>query len=241
MFVDDAFEKIFDTLGSTLKQFLQKNVRNIDEFAKDAMENMSKKATTIEEVLEFKKKFAEQTKKKFEYEKLCVECEEMNNLLLQLTGQSMNLSVLNNRWDNYEKMLSDFSGMLEEQKNEIKVNQNKKIKQLLNQVDKFNSKFKDAIPPDNYMPDKNTNINELMNGIKKVYEDWDKFDQEFSGIIEEMNNFELQIESDINPYKNMKKEVEKTREKWNLLFEFNDNLDNLSKEEWIGIRHKALV
>ena len=239
MFVDDAFEKIFDTLGVTLKQFLQKNVRNIDEFAKDAMENMSKKATTIEEVLEFKKKFAEQTKKKFEYEKLCVECEEMNKLLLQLTGQSMNLSVLNNRWDNYEKMLSDFSGMLEEQKNEIKVNQNKKIKQLLNQVDKFNSKFKDAIPPDNYMPDKNTNINELMNGIKKVYEDWDKFDQEFSGIIEEMNNFELQIESDINPYKNMKKEVEKTREKWNLLFEFNDNLDNLSKEEWIGIRHKA--
>ena len=52
-----------------------------------------------------------------------------------------------------------------------------------------------------------------------------------------MNNFELQ--SDIIPYKNMKKEVEKTREKWNLLFEFNDNLDNLSKEEWIGIRHKA--
>ena len=99
--------------------------------------------------------------------------------------------------DNYEKMLSDFSRMLEEQKNEIKVNQNKKIKQLLNQVDKFNSKFKDAIPPDNYMPDKNTNINELMNGIKKVYDDWDKFDQEFSGIIEEMNNFELQIESDI--------------------------------------------
>ena len=35
MFVDDAFEKIFDTLGVTLKQFLQKNVRNIDEFAKE--------------------------------------------------------------------------------------------------------------------------------------------------------------------------------------------------------------
>ncbi len=53
------------------------------------MENMSKKANTIEEILNFKKKF--------EYEKLCVECEDMNKLLLQLTGQSMNLSVLNNR------------------------------------------------------------------------------------------------------------------------------------------------
>ena len=239
MFVDDAFEKIFDTLGTTLKEHLKNTVKNIDEFAKDAMENMKKKANTIEEVLEFKKKFAEQAKKKFEYEKKCEECGYMNKLLLQLTGQSMNLSVLNNRWDNYNSMLKDFSKELEEQKKEIKNKQNKKIKQLLGNLDKYDSKFKATIPADNYMPDKDTDINEMMRGIKKVYDDWDKYDKEMSDIIEEMNNFDLNIDSDITPYKNMKKEVEKTREKWNLIFDFNNDLEKLSNEEWIGIRHKA--
>ena len=56
-FTDDAFEKIFDSLSSTLKQYLQRTSRIVDDFIKDSMEKMFKKVNNFQEVLERKKKF----------------------------------------------------------------------------------------------------------------------------------------------------------------------------------------
>ena len=239
IFVSDAFEKIFDTLGSTLKEHLAKTMRNVDEFVKDSMEKMNKKANNLQEILEFKKNFVELSKKKFEFKKSCDECEKMNNLLIQLTGQSVNLSNLTNRWNNFDVMLGGFSDMLEEQKQQLKVEQNKKINSIVDNLDKFHSKFTAVIPPDNYMPDKDTDIKQMAKDIKNVYNEWDAIDKEVSDIIQEMNNFEIPVENDLSKFNNIKNEVTKNKQKWGVLFEFNDEIDNMSNEEWLGIRHKA--
>ena len=52
-----------------------------------------------------------------------------------------------------------------------------------------------------------------------------------------MKNFELPVERDLTQYYNIKKTVEDNKTKWNLLFDFNENIENLSKEEWLGIRN----
>jgi dynein heavy chain 2 len=163
----------------------------------------------------------------------------MNHLLIQLTGQSVNLSNLNNRWNNFDVMLGGFSDMLEEQKQQLKIEQNKKIKNIINNLDKFHSKFTAVIPADNYMPDKNTDIKQMAKDIKNVYNEWDEIDKEISDIIEEMNNFEIPVENDLTKFNNIKNEVNKNKQKWGVLFEFNDEIDNMSNEEWLGIRHKA--
>ena len=58
-------------------------------------------------------------------------------------------------------------------------------------------------------------------------------------ILEDMKNFDLELETDISKYKNIKNEVDQTKQKWQLLFDFNAQLENMSKEEWLGIRFKA--
>ena len=239
LFIDDTFEKIFDALGSSLRDHLLKTMKGIDLFVKDSMEKMTHKATSPQEIMEFKTNFGELTKKKFEYQKQCKECEKMNKLLILLTGQSLNLSSLEKRWNNFDVMLNGFSDMLKEQKKIIKVEQNKKIKQLLDSLDKFYSTWKATILPDNYMPDKNTDMAKISDSIKKVCDQWDNIEQQMTTILEDMKNFDLELETDISKYKNIKNEVDQTKQKWQLLFDFNAQLENMSKEEWLGIRFKA--
>ena len=238
-FTDDAFEKIFDSLSSTLKQYLQRTSRIVDDFIKDSMEKMFKKANNFQEVLERKKNFIELSKKRFEYKKKCKECEDMNYLLIELSGQSMNLSGLNNRWQNFDNEMNKFSDTLEEQKQNIKKEQDTKLTELTTQLDKFYSKFTASIPPDNFMPDKDTDISSIAKEVKDVYNSWDNLDKNFTDTIEEMKNFELEIGVDLSKYKEIKEKVDKNKEKWNLLFDFNEGLENLNKEEWLGIRHKS--
>ena len=238
-FADDAFEKIFDALGSTLKQYLQRTYRFVDDFVKDSMEKMSKKATNLQEVLAFKKNFIELSKKRFDFKKKSAECENMNDLLLELTGQRMNLGGLHKRWTNFDNMMNSFSDTLEEQKKNIKEEQDKKLSGLLVDLDKFYSKFTASIPGDNYMPDKNTDISVVAQDVKNIYSEWDNMDKNFSDAIEEMKNFELTIDVDLTQYDSIKKTVEENKAKWNLLFDFNEKLENLAKEEWLGIRHKS--
>ena len=47
--------KIFDSLSSTLKQYLQRTSRIVDDFVKDSMEKMFEKANDFQEVLGGKK------------------------------------------------------------------------------------------------------------------------------------------------------------------------------------------
>ena len=239
MFIDDTFEKVFDVLGSTLKDHLLQTMKYIDEFVKDSMEKMSQKASSLQEILVFKKNFAELTKKKFEYKKQCTECYKMNKMLIQLTGQNINLSSLETRWNNFDAMLNSFSDMLEEQKQSIKVEQNKKIKELLKELEKFYSKWTATILPDNYMPDKNTDINQIANSIKVVYNEWDGYDNQMQSILEEMKNFDLELSNDISLYTKIKGEVDTNKQKWQLLFDFNAQLESMSNEDWLGIRLKA--
>ena len=113
----------------------------------------------------------------------------MNRLLIELSGQSMNLSGLNNRWQNFDNEMNKFSDTLEEQKKNIKKEQDAKLGELLGNLDKFYSKFTASIPPDNFMPDKNTDIGAMAKEVKDVYNNWESLDKKFTDIIEEMKNF----------------------------------------------------
>jgi len=79
----------------------------------------------------------------------------------------------------------------------------------------------------------------MAKDIKNVYNEWDEIDKEMTNILEEMKNFKIKVENDMTPYNNFKNEVVKNKQKWGVLFKFNEEIENMSKEEWLGIRHKA--
>jgi dynein heavy chain 2 len=237
-FMADTFEKVFDTLGSTLKGRLNTSIKIVDEFIKEAMEIMSRKATTASDLHVFKTHYRELTKKKFENKKTCDNIETMNKLLLQLTGQAMNLSGLDTRWENFDVMMNSYSQLIEEQREGIKNDLSKKMIDMNTKLEKFHSKWTAIRLPDNYIPDGDTDINEIVSNTKAIYNEWSGHEKELNEIIEECKNFEIELPS-LEYFQNVRKEITQDKGKWELMFTFTKDLESMYNEEWLSIRHKA--
>jgi dynein heavy chain 2, cytosolic len=238
-FIEDLFEKIFEILSTTLKEKLKFKINQIDEFIKYGMNLMSEKPQTMQEILVFKSNYLELTRKKFEFKKICDECENMNKLLVMMSGQSLNtVTSLESRWYNFDSMMGSFSEMIEEQKQSIKKELNNKMGNFNLQLEKFYSKWEATRIPDNFMPDKDTNISEIANSIKSIHSEWNQHEKEIQAVIDECTNFELEL-PDLSIFNKIKLEINSNKSKWDLFFQFNKDLENLESEEWLSIRHKA--
>jgi len=237
-YFESSFELIFDKLSESLKEKLNFNVKQIDEFVKEAFTTMNKKAKTMQEVLEFKQDFTTISRKKVKYLKLCEQTEEMNKLVYKLTGGSLNLSSLSSRWQNFDNMIGSYSNMLEEQKEEIKKEMFSKMDSLNDRLDKFFSKFQANRVDSNYMPDKDTDLNEIANSIKQNYTEFSAIEKDIQAIVDDCKNFDLELPN-LEAYNRIKEELSGDRQKWTTFFDFNDEFLKLQKEEWMGIRHKA--
>ena len=58
-------------------------------------------------------------------------------------------------------------------------------------------------------------------------------------VIEECKNFDIEIPL-IKDFNLIKTEIKENKEKWVTYFDFRTELEKFSKEEWLGIRNKAL-
>ena len=237
-FCENTFEDIFEILGSSLKDRIKIKINSVDEFVKQGMERMNQKSQSMSEIIIFKQNYIELTRKKFDYKKQCEEIEEMNRLMTLISGQSLNLQAMESRWLNFDAMMNSYSHMIEEQKENIKRELEKKIKSSVDSLEKFYSKWQAVKVPDNLIPDKNTNMNEIARNIKAIYDEWNKLEEFINGIFEECKNFEIEIPQ-IKNYEEIKSEIYSNKSKWELLSEFNENLSLLENEEWLSIRHKA--
>lgn len=237
-YFENTFDFIFEKMGESLKDKLNFNVKQIDEFVKDAFTNMNKKASSMQEVLEFKQNFGNISRKKIKYLELCQQTDEMNKLVFKLTGGSLNLTTLSSKWKDFETMIGSYSSMLEEQKDEIKNEMFSKMSGLNDRLEKFYSKFQSNRLDSNYMPDKDTDLKELANGIKNNYLEFSEIEKEIQIIINDCKNFDLEL-PDLSSYDRIKDDLNYDKQKWTTFFDFNEEFLKMQKEEWLGIRHKA--
>lgn len=238
-YIENLFEKIFEILSTSLKEKLKFKINQIDEFIKYGMNLMSEKPQTMQEILIFKSNYLELTRKKFEFKRLCDECENMNKLLVLMSGQSLNIvTSLESRWCNFDSMMGNFSEMIEEQKQSIKKDLNSKMNNFNLQIEKFYSKWEATRIPDNFIPDKDTNISEIASSIKTIHSEWNQHEKEIQAVIDECTNFELEL-PDLSIFNKIKLEINSNKSKWDLFFQFNKDLETLENEDWLSIRHKA--
>jgi len=244
-FMDEVFDKIFDLLAYTLKEKLASSMKVVDEFVKDAIDKMEKKSTNMQEILIFKKNFMELSKKKFEIKKICEEGEKMNELLTKISGQTFNVNLqisnLESKMESLDNIMNSFSDMIEEQKQNVKIELNSKIKNINVDLEKFYSKWTAIKIPDNYTfisENDNLEFEETAKSIQNIYEEWANYEKEILNMMEECKNFEIEI-PEIKNFEKIKGEIDQNKSKWSLLFSFNIELENIYKEDWLSIRFKA--
>ena len=237
-YFDNFFENVLDSLTVSLKDKINSSVKQIDDFIKQAFTYMTKKPSSLQEILEFKQSFVNITRNKAKFMKQCDEVDEMNKLVFQATGISIDLSGLSSRWNNFDTMIGNYNNMLEEQKQEIKKEMHNKMKTLNDQLEKFMSKFQAYRVDSNYVPDKDSDLTDIANGIKSSYDEFSSIENNIQLIIDDCINFDLE-QPDLTQYQKIKDELTIDKTKWSTFFDFNNEYLKLSNEDWLGIRYKA--
>jgi dynein heavy chain 2 len=213
-------------------------VKEIDDFVREAIERMNVRPTKLQDILVFNQNFIEINMKKREMQEQTKKAENLNRLIRSITGQGVNLSGLESRWQNFDSIINSFSDMMQEQREMIKKELNNKVSDINQELEKFYSKWTAIKPADNLLLEENSDIKEIAEEIKKVFADWDIQERTVNLTIEECKNFEIEIPV-INSFDKIKEEIVDNKQKWRIYFDYVSEQEKFAKEEWLGIRNKA--
>ena len=87
--------------------------------------------------------------KKREMQEQTKNAENLNRLIRSMTGNGINLSGLESRWQNFDSIINSFSDLMEEQRELIKKELNNRVNEINHDLEKFYSKWTAIKPSDN--------------------------------------------------------------------------------------------
>ena len=105
-------------------------IKEVDDFVRDAIETMNVRPTKLQDILVFNQNFVEINMKKREMQEQTKNAENLNRLIRSMTGNGINLSGLESRWQNFDSIINSFSDMMEEQRELIKKELNNRVNEM---------------------------------------------------------------------------------------------------------------
>ena len=114
--IDDQIQRLFDTLLLSLRRSISTNTQAIETFLSSAIEELSTRPQTVDEIGRANQAHAQLTAQKPQIQPLFDKADSKNKLLrLVAGGGSEQLAQLRSRWDKFELMLESHTLMVSEQ------------------------------------------------------------------------------------------------------------------------------
>jgi dynein heavy chain 2 len=114
--IDDHIQRLFDALLASLRRGITNDFNTIETFLTQAMETLSARPQSVQEIGEANAKHAEFLKQKKEIVPLFDSAESKNKLLRSVAGAGVDqLNTLQGRWDKFELMMESHQLMVKEQ------------------------------------------------------------------------------------------------------------------------------
>ncbi|KAG2456324.1 DYHC2 protein, partial [Polypterus senegalus] len=240
--IDDLFQRLFDALLVSLKKSIQANMQDIDTFVTQAMEELSSRPQTVDEIGLANSKHAELQVKKPEILPLFQEAEDKNRLLRSVAGGGLEtISTLKAKWDKLELMMESHQLMIKEQIEVMKANVESRIKVYEQELEKFKARWDQLKPNDDVIDtgDEET-LQKCIETIKEKRVMFDELESTRKKLIEDCHHFELE-EPDFSLADEIGKDIQDLSVMWSFYEEFQNGFSEKTKEDWITFRSKYYI
>ncbi|XP_051782842.1 cytoplasmic dynein 2 heavy chain 1 isoform X2 [Erpetoichthys calabaricus] len=240
--IDDLFQRLFDALLVSLKKSIQANMQDIDTFVSQAMEELSSRPQTVDEIGLANSKHAELQIKKPEILPLFQEAEDKNRLLRSVAGGGLEtISTLKAKWDKLELMMESHQLMIKEQIEVMKANVESRIKVYEQELEKFKARWDQLKPNDDVIEtgDEET-LQKCIETIKEKRVIFDELESTRKKLIEDCHHFDLE-EPDFSLADEIGKDIQDLSVMWSFYEEFQNGFTEKTKEDWITFRSKYYI
>ncbi|KAL3878520.1 hypothetical protein ACJMK2_030860 [Sinanodonta woodiana] len=237
--IDDHIQRLFDALMNSLRKAILKEVTEIDGFLNTAMETLSKRPQTVEEIGEANTKHSEFAKIKKEIQPLFEKADAKNKLLRSVAGGGVDtLNQLQGRWDKFELMMESHQLMVKEQVEVMKSNVESRIKSFRQELEKFAARWHQLKPGDESLEGDKEKTDKAVQIIKDKRLEFNELEEVRKTLIKDSEHFGMVVPA-FDIADEMKQDLANYEAMWFLMEEFNTGLKELAKEDWISFRSKT--
>ncbi|XP_065136472.1 cytoplasmic dynein 2 heavy chain 1 [Paramisgurnus dabryanus] len=238
--VDDLIQGLFDALLSFLRRSIQGHIQVIDSFLSGAMEILSSRPESIDEIGEANAKHGHLQTQKPEILPQFQQAEEKNKLLRSVAGGGLDsISALRAKWDKFELMMESHQLMIKEQVEVMKGNVESQVQVYLQDLQKFRARWDQLKPSYDIIEsgDPET-LQTCAQNIRDRRAEFDELEKTRIKLMEDCEHFSL-ISPDVSLAIDTLRNLEECSVMWELYEEFQKGLSENAEQDWISFRSKT--
>ena len=241
-FLEDLLQRVADSLLVTLRRSVLQDFKEVDTFLENAMDRLSTRPHTVDEIGNAKKGWKEIDTNKDGMIKLSKACVEKKKILLQyapgtavdvseVTQRMTNLDGEGGRWDDFDIALEAFNDMIEEQKEALKGQLEDDTITLNQQIDKFGNRWKQLKPTEV----KSWEYDEVERIFVQL-DDWKKQFAELEGqatsLTDNMVTFGM-AKPRFEGLEGLVEDLADTNRSWDMLKVYYEELNVMAEQDWL--------
>mmetsp|Transcript_43857 Transcript_43857/g.42379 ORF Transcript_43857/g.42379 Transcript_43857/m.42379 type:complete len:233 (+) Transcript_43857:268-966(+) len=157
-------------------------------------------------------------------------------MIKQIAGQGMRLGDLESMWREFDARLSAFNDKIEDQKTRLRQEIDSRAKELNQDLEKMFEKWQEKKPKERNQLTKEEAI-ETSEMMKELRTQWVSLQERITKINRDCEHFKKEKPT-FTYYDKLKDELVEQEEAWRLFDEFNTELAEFGKQDWITYRKK---
>uniref|UniRef100_A0A8B9KYF0 Cytoplasmic dynein 2 heavy chain 1 n=1 Tax=Astyanax mexicanus TaxID=7994 RepID=A0A8B9KYF0_ASTMX len=238
--IDDLIQKLFDTLLATLRKSIQGHIQAIDSFVTGAMETLSTRPESIDEIGDANAKHSQLQAKKPEVVPQFQQAEEKNRLLRSVAGGGVDsISSLRAKWDKFELMMESHQLMIKEQVEVMKESVLTRVQVYLQNLQKFHLRWEQLRPSGDVIESgDHAALQRSLESVQEKKEEFNELEETRKKLLEDCEHFNLEPPDVSLAYDTMK-DLQECSEMWALYEEFQNGLNQIAQQDWITFRSKT--
>uniref|UniRef100_A0A9J7YQK8 Cytoplasmic dynein 2 heavy chain 1 n=1 Tax=Cyprinus carpio carpio TaxID=630221 RepID=A0A9J7YQK8_CYPCA len=240
--VDDLIQRLFDALLTSLRRSIQGHIQVIDSFISGAMETLSLRPESIDEIGEANAKHGQLQTQKPEILPQFQQAEEKNRLLRSVAGGGLDtISSLRARWDKFELMMESHQLMIKEQVEVMKGNVESRVQAYLQDLQKFRARW-DQLKPGHDIIESGDHetLQRCVQNIRDRRAEFGELENTRKKLMEDCEHFTLSP-PDVSLATDTLRDLQECSEMWEVYEEFQQGLDEHAEQDWISFRSKTHV
>ncbi|XP_057206860.1 cytoplasmic dynein 2 heavy chain 1 isoform X3 [Triplophysa rosa] len=242
MVVDDLIQSLFDALLSSLRRSIQGHIQVIDLFVSGAMEVLSLRPESIDEIGEANAKHAQLQAQKPEISPQFQQVEDKNKLLRSVAGVGLDsISTLRAKWDKFELMMESHQLLIKEQVEVMKGNVETRLQVYMQDLQKFRARWDQLKPSyDIIESGDHETLQGCAQNIRDRRAEFDELEKTRKKLMEDCEHFRLNA-PDVSLATDTLRNLEECSVMWELYEDFQQGLGENAEQDWISFRSKTYV
>ncbi|KAF7232339.1 hypothetical protein EG68_08731, partial [Paragonimus skrjabini miyazakii] len=238
--IEGLLQNLFETLQNCLRRSIHGDLVAADAFLTDALDKLSRRPQTVDELSEAKAMETEFAKSCNRLTEQLTCAETKDRLLRGVSGAGVQaLGLTKAKWEKFQLMMESFRLIMKEQLEVMKSNVESRTKAYQSALEKFASRWYQLRPGHRILDDGDLEVcKAAVLTIRERQEEFRELDLTRESLIRDYEQFEM-TPCSFDLAEEVTKDLQEHEAIWSEFEAFSNGLEEFCREDWISFRAKS--